>query len=410
MKQLEANDIDTIHDAGPDKAKTVIINTCGFIKDAKQESIDTILQFVKAKQEGQINQLYVMGCLSEKYKDELKANIKGVDKYFGTDEINSILSTIGADYKKELAGERLLTTPSHYAYFKISEGCDRSCSFCAIPFMRGKHKSKPIESLVAEAESLSAKGVKELILIAQDLTYYGIDLYGKQKLADLLNYLSDIRGIEWIRLHYAYPANFPRDVVRVIKERENICRYLDIPFQHINDRILKDMKRGVNKKQIYELIDYIRTEIPGIALRTTIMTGFPGEGKKEFEELRDFVFKTKFDRLGVFTYSEEDDTWSAINLKDTVPEHVKKQRADIIMEEQMNISKVLNNSKIGMLIKVIVDRREVDYFICRSEFDSPEVDDEILVKGKGKKLKPGEFCSAKIYAADEYDLYGEVCK
>ncbi len=408
MKQLEANDIRTIHDACPDKAKTVIINTCGFIKDAKQESIDTILQFVKAKQEGQISRLYVMGCLSEKYKDELKADIKGVDKYFGTDEINSILGTIGAGYKKELAGERLLTTPSHYAYFKISEGCDRACSFCAIPFMRGKHKSRPIEALVAEAESLSAKGVKELILIAQDLTYYGIDLYGKQRLAGLLKYLSDIRGIEWIRLHYAYPANFPKDVISVIKERENICRYLDIPFQHINDHILKDMKRGVNRKQIYELIDYIRTEIPGIALRTTLMTGFPGEGKKEFEELREFVVKTKFDRLGVFTYSEEDDTWSAINLEDTVPEYVKKQRADIIMEEQMNISKVLNNSKIGMLIKVIVDRREGDYYICRSEFDSPEVDDEILVRGKEKKPEPGEFCIARIYAADEYDLYGEI--
>ncbi|UCH15014.1 MAG: 30S ribosomal protein S12 methylthiotransferase RimO, partial [Bacteroidales bacterium] len=350
MKQLEANGIDVIYDSGPGKAKTVIINTCGFIKDAKQESINTILQFVKAKEEGQIKRLFVMGCLSEKYKDELKENIQGVDNYFGTDDFDSILSAIGADYKRELVGERLLTTPSHYAYFKISEGCDRTCSFCAIPLMRGKHKSKPVESLVAEAKSLAAKGVKELILIAQDLTYYGIDLYGKQKLADLLKYLSDINGIEWIRMHYAYPAGFPLDIIEVMKIRSNICKYLDIPFQHINNRILKAMKRGVDKSQIYELINHLRTEIPGIALRTTLMTGFPGEGQKEFEELREFVRETKFDRLGVFTYSEEDDTWSAGNLKDTMPEHVKKKREDIIMKDQMNISKELNNKKIGQLL------------------------------------------------------------
>ena len=410
LKQLEANGMDVIYDSGPDKANTVIINTCGFIKDAKQESIDTILQFVKAKQEGLIKQLFVMGCLPEKYKDELKANIQDVDKYFGTDDIHSILSTIGADYKKELVGERLLTTPVHYAYFKISEGCDRTCSFCAIPLMRGKHKSKPVESLVSEAKSLAAKGVKELILIAQDLTYYGIDLYGKQKLADLLKYLSDIEGIEWIRMHYAYPASFPMDIIEVIKERNNICRYLDIPFQHINNGILKAMKRGVDKNQIYELINHLRTEIPGIALRTALMTGFPGEGQKEFEELREFVLETKFDRLGVFTYSEEDDTWSAGNLKDTIPEHIKRKRADIIMQEQMNISKELNNSKIGQLFKVIVDSRAGGYFICRSEFDSPEVDDEILVQGKDMKLNIGEFYTVKIYAADEYDLYGLIEK
>jgi ribosomal protein S12 methylthiotransferase len=408
MKQLEANNIRVIFDSPPEKAKTAIINTCGFIKDAKQESIDTILQFVKAKEEGQIRYLYVMGCLSERYRQELKASIQGVDRYFGTEDIHSILSEIGADYKRELTGERLLTTPSHYAYFKISEGCDRSCSFCAIPLMRGLHKSKSFEALVAEAESLSAKGVKELILIAQDLTYYGIDLYGRQKLADLLKYLSDIKGIEWIRLHYAYPANFPMNVISVISERENICKYLDIPFQHINDKILKQMKRGVNKRQIYELIGFIRTEIPGVALRTTLMTGFPGEGKKEFEELRDFVRDIKFDRLGVFAYSEEDGTWSAANLKNTIPEHVKRQRADIIMEEQKGISKSLNNNKIGRLIKVIVDGREGAYYICRSEFDSPEVDDEILVRSQNTRLETGEFYTVRIYAADEYDLYGEV--
>jgi ribosomal protein S12 methylthiotransferase len=408
MKQLEANNIRVIFDSPPEKAKTAIINTCGFIKDAKQESIDTILQFVKAKEEGQIRYLYVMGCLSKRYRQELKASIQGVDRYFGTEDIHSILSEIGADYKRELTGERLLTTPSHYAYFKISEGCDRSCSFCAIPLMRGLHKSKSFEALVAEAESLSAKGVKELILIAQDLTYYGIDLYGRQKLADLLKYLSDIKGIEWIRLHYAYPANFPMNVISVISERENICKYLDIPFQHINDKILKQMKRGVNKRQIYELIGFIRTEIPGVALRTTLMTGFPGEGKKEFEELRDFVRDIKFDRLGVFAYSEEDGTWSAANLKNTIPEHVKRQRADIIMEEQKGISKSLNNNKIGRLIKVIVDGREGAYYICRSEFDSPEVDDEILVRSQNTRLETGEFYTVRIYAADEYDLYGEV--
>jgi ribosomal protein S12 methylthiotransferase len=408
MKQLEASNIRVIYDSPPEKAKTAIINTCGFIKDAKQESIDTILQFVKAKEEGQLRYLYVMGCLSERYKEELKASIQGVDRYFGTEDIHSILIEIGADFKKELAGERILTTPSHYAYFKISEGCDRSCSFCAIPLMRGIHKSKSIETLVAEAKSLSAKGVRELILIAQDLTYYGIDLYGRQKLADLLKHLSDIKGIEWIRLHYAYPANFPRSVISVIRERENICKYLDIPFQHINDKILRDMKRGVNKRQIYELIELIRTEIPGIALRTTLMTGFPGEEKKEFEELREFVRDIKFDRLGVFNYSEEDGTWSAANLKNTIPEHVKRRRADIIMEEQMIISKTLNYNKIGQLIKVIVDGREGAFYICRSEFDSPEVDDEILVRVQNTRLETGEFYAVRIYAADEYDLYGEV--
>ncbi len=408
MKQIEANGMDVIYDSGPDKAKTVIINTCGFIKDAKQESIDTILQFAKAKEEGQIKQLFIMGCLSEKYRNELKANIQGVDSYFGIDDFNSILSALGIDYKKELLGERLLTTPAHYAYFKISEGCDRTCSFCAIPLMRGKHKSKPVESLVAEARLLASKGVKELILIAQDLTYYGIDLYGKQKLADLLKYLSDVKGIEWIRMHYAYPAGFPVDIIEVMKERNNICRYLDIPFQHINNKILKVMKRGVDKNQIYELVNHLRSEIPGIALRTTLMTGFPGERLEEFEELREFVLETKFDRLGVFTYSQEEDTWSASNLKDTIADHVKKKRADIIMQEQMKISKKLNNRKIGQLFKVIVDDRAGGYYICRSEFDSPEVDDEILVEGKDIKLNTGEFYTVRIYAADEYDLYGRV--
>jgi ribosomal protein S12 methylthiotransferase len=410
MKQLEANDLQFIHDSDTEEAKTVIINTCGFIRDAKQESINTILQFAKAKQEGRINKLFVMGCLSEKYKEELKVNIHGVDGYFGTNDMISILNTLGANYKKNLIGERILTTPKHYAYLKISEGCDRSCAFCAIPFMRGKHKSKPIELIIKEAESLACKGVKELILIAQDLTYYGIDLYRKQKLPDLLKYISDIESIEWIRLHYAYPASFPKDIVSVMKERNNICKYLDIPFQHINNEILDSMKRCVNKKQIFELIEYLRNEIPGIALRTTLMVGYPGEGKKEFGELKEFVSRIKFDRLGVFTYSEEDDTWSALNLSDTVPENIKKKRADIIMKSQMHISKSLNNNKIGKLFKVIVDRREGANYVCRSEFDSPEVDNEVLVSQNSVRLNAGNFYTVKICAADDYDLYGEIVK
>ncbi len=410
MKQLDANEIQFVYDSDSEKAKTVIINTCGFISDAKQESIDTILRFTKAKQEGRINKLYVMGCLSEKYKEELEVNIHGVDGYFGTNDITAILNALGADYKKELIGERILTTPKHYAYLKISEGCDRTCAFCAIPQMRGNHKSKSIELIIKEAESLVNKGVKELILIAQDLTYYGIDLYNKQRLPDLLKHLSDVKGIKWIRLHYAYPAGFPMEIVSVIRERSNICKYLDIPFQHINNGILARMKRGVNRNQIYELIEYLRNEIPGIALRTTLMVGYPGEGNKEFEELTKFVRRVKFDRLGVFAYSEEADTWSALNLRNTVPEKIKKNRADIIMKEQMYISKSLNNNKIGKLFKVIVDRREGDNYICRSEFDSPEVDNEVLVSQKGVKLNIGEFYTVKISAADDYDLYGEVVK
>lgn len=410
MKQLEANNLPFIHNSGSEEAKTVIINTCGFIRDAKQESIDTILHFAKARLEGRINLLLVIGCLSEKYKEQLKVNIQGVDEFFGTRDLNAILQTLGADYKKELVGERILITPKHYAYLKISEGCDRTCAFCAIPQMRGKHKSRPVELIVKETESLAAKGVKEIILIAQDLTYYGVDLYQKQNLSDLLKYISDVEGIEWIRLHYAYPAGFPTDIISVINERSNICKYLDIPFQHINRGILSRMKRGVTRDQTYELIELLRNEIPGIALRTTLMVGYPGEGSKEFAELKEFVRRVKFDRLGVFTYSQEDDTWSALNLKDIVPENIKKNRADIIMREQMYISKELNYNKIGKLFKVIVDSREGENYICRSEFDSPEIDNEVLVPQKGIKLNTGDFCYVKIQSADEYDLYGEVIK
>lgn len=408
MKQLEANNIQVTHDSNSTEADTVIINTCGFIKDAKQESIDTILQFVNVKKQNKINKVIVIGCLSQRYENVLKHEIQGVDDYFGTNDIKAVLNSLDLKYKDELHLERLLTTPGHYAYLKISEGCDRACSFCAIPLMRGKHKSKSIETIVNEAESLANNGVKELILIAQDLTCYGIDLYSDQKLPDLLKYLSDIKGIEWIRLHYAYPANFPRDVVKVIRERENICKYLDIPFQHINNKVLSQMRRGINKEKTYELIDYLRTEIPEIALRTTLMTGHPGEGKKEFEELLDFIKRVKFDRLGVFTYSEEEDTYSAENLKDTIPAHTKQKRADTIMKEQMVISKLLNDRKIGISLKVIVDRKDGDYYICRSEFDSPEVDNEILVHKKGINLTAGNFYMAEIVSADDYDLYGEI--
>jgi ribosomal protein S12 methylthiotransferase len=407
MKQLDAGNFQVIYDSNSTKADIVIINTCGFIKDAKQESIDAILQFVNAKKQGKIKRVFVMGCLSERYKDDLRKEIPGVDKYFGTEDLESILNTLGVDYRKELLGERLLTTPNHYAYLKISEGCNRTCSFCAIPLMRGKYKSKSIETLVSETGLLANQGVKELILIAQDLTYYGTDIYSRQKLADLLKYLSDVQGIEWIKLLYAYPANFPLDIVQVMKERENICNYIDIPFQHISDNVLSKMRRGINKEQTNELIDYLRSEIPGIAMRTSLMTGHPGEGKEEFEELLQFVKQVKFDRLGVFTYSEEEDTYSAKNFEDSVPAKVKRERADIIMKEQMSISLLLNEKKIGTKVKVIVDRKEGNYYICRTEHDAPEVDNEVLVPVKGKKLDIGGFYTMKIESADEYDLYAK---
>ncbi len=410
MKQLEADDFQIIFDSDSTEADTVIINTCGFILDAKQESIDTILQFVNTKKQGKIKRVFVMGCLSQRYRDDLRKEIPDVDEYFGTGDMGSILKTLGADLKEELLGERMLTTPGHYAYLKISEGCNRTCSFCAIPLMRGKYISKPINTLVKETELLAEKGVKELILIAQDLTFYGTDLYSHQKLADLLKHLSDVRGIEWIRLLYAYPANFPRDIVQVMKERDNICKYIDIPFQHISNKVLAKMRRGINKEQTNELIAFLRSEIPGITLRTSLMTGHPGEGKAEFEELVHFVRETKFDRLGVFTYSEEEDTYSAKNFKDTVPAHIKQKRADTIMEEQMAVSRLLNEKKTGKIFKVIADHTEGDYYICRTESDAPEVDNEVLVSKKGNKMNIGSFYDVEILSADDYDLYARVCK
>lgn len=408
MKQLDANHLSVVHNSDSFRYKTVIINTCGFIKDAKQESVDTILRFIRAKEKGLIHHVYVMGCLSERYKSALAKEIPEVDRYFGSNDLVSLLEQLGLHYRQNLVGERLLTTPSHYAYMKISEGCDRTCAFCAIPLMRGRHVSRPLESLKEEAAHLAGTGVHELILIAQDLSWYGIDIYRRQALPELLEALADIRGIDWIRLHYAYPAAFPRDVIRVMKERESICKYIDIPFQHASDKVLRMMRRNHTRKQNYDLIEYIRKEIPGITLRTTLMTGHPGEGEKEFSELREFVEQVEFDRLGVFTYSEEEDTWSASQYRDNIPQELKKERAGEIMRIQQNISRKLNSNKIHKLIKVIVDSREEEYYIARSESDSPEVDNEILIPANDRELDIGRFYEVRIIAVEEFDLYGVV--
>lgn len=407
MAQLKANKFEVEHESMDDDAEIVIINTCGFIDNAKQESIDTILRYAEAKKDGMVDKLYVTGCLSERYKDELEAEIKEVDSFFGTRDLPRLLKTLKADYKHELIGERLLTTPSHFAYFKIAEGCDRPCSFCAIPLMRGKHVSTPIEDLVKQAEGLAAKGVKELMLIAQDLTYYGLDIYKKRALADLLGALSDVEGIEWIRLHYAYPSGFPMDVLDVMKERDNICNYLDIPLQHGSTKVLKDMRRGTTREKTEELIEKIRETVPGIAIRTTLIAGYPGETEEDFQEMYDWVQRSKFDRLGIFTYSHEENT-HAYNFEDDVPDEVKKERADKIMELQSGISYDLNQEKVGNTYKVLFDRVEGDYFIGRTEFDSPEVDNEVLVRKDSAYVRIGDFANVKITKADHYDLYGEV--
>lgn len=408
MNQLESNQIKISHNAEGYNAKTVIINTCGFIKDAKQESINTILKFIRAKEDGFIDHVYVMGCLSERYKKELESEISDVDKYFGVNDLELIIKHLGLNYKHTLTGERFLTTPRHYAYLKISEGCDRKCSFCAIPIIRGKHTSKPKEILLHEARLLADKGVKELILIAQDLTWYGVDIYKKQALPELLKELSEISGIEWIRLHYAYPAGFPREVIHVMKERENICRYLDIPFQHNSDAVLQKMRRGHNQKQNLELINFIRKEIPEITLRTTVITGHPGETKEAFAELLKFIEKVEFDRLGVFTYSEEENTWAAQMYNDRIPERIKKERADTLMQLQQSISMKLNYNKIGNSFKVLIDGREGEYFTGRTESDSPEIDNEVLIPVSNKNLIIGNFYQTLITGAEEFDLYGEV--
>lgn len=407
MAQLQANKFDVEHESTSDDAEIIIINTCGFIDNAKQESIDTIIQYVDAKAEGLVDKVYVTGCLSERYRSDLEAEFPEVDAFFGTRELPRLLKTLKADYKHELVGERLLTTPSHYAYFKIAEGCDRPCSFCAIPIMRGKHLSTPIEELVTSAKNLAAKGVKELMLIAQDLTYYGLDIYKKRNLAELVEKLSEVEGIEWIRLHYAFPAGFPTDVLDVMNSKSNVCNYLDIPLQHGSTKILEAMRRGITREKTEELISKIREKVPGITIRTTLIAGYPGETEEDFQEMYDFVQRSRFDRLGIFTYSHEENT-HAFNFEDDVPAEVKQQRADKIMELQSGISYELNQAKIGQTFNVLFDRIEGDYFIGRTEFDSPEVDNEVLVKKSEGFVRIGDFCQVTITSADHYDLYGVI--
>ncbi|KFD38333.1 30S ribosomal protein S12 methylthiotransferase RimO [Schleiferia thermophila] len=406
MGQLRANGKEVVAEAPA--GDIVVINTCGFINNAKQESIDTILHYVDLKERGKVEKVYVTGCLSERYKPDLEKEIPEVDQYFGTRDLPRLLKVLGADYKHELVGERLLTTPSHYAYLKISEGCDRPCSFCAIPLMRGGHKSTPIEELVNQANKLAAKGVKELILIAQDLTYYGLDLYKKRELARLLRELVKVEGIEWIRLHYLYPAGFPEEVLDVIATEPKICNYVDIPLQHISDPILKSMRRGTTREKTDRLLALMRQKVPGIAIRTTLIVGYPGESEEDFQVLKDWVRETRFDRLGCFTYSHEENT-HAHQLSDDVPEEVKQYRANEIMAVQQKISEELNQTKVGQTFKVLFDRTEAGYYIGRTEFDSPDVDNEVLVPMESDTyLRLGEFYNVKITESTEYDLIGEI--
>ena len=410
MGQLKGNQMEVVHEASNIQANDiVVINTCGFIDNAKQESIDTILQFSELKDQGQVNKVIVTGCLSERYKPELQSEIPSVDAFFGTNDLPELLSTIGADYRHELLGERLLTTPSHFSYFKIAEGCNRPCSFCAIPLMRGKHVSKSIDDLVKEAKFLASNGTKELILIAQDLTYYGLDIYGKRNLSDLLRHLSDVEGIDWIRLQYAYPSGFPMDILDAMNERSNICNYLDMPLQHISDSMLKSMRRGTTKQKQIDLVNQIRDKVPDIALRTTLICGYPGETEQDFQEMLEWVEETRFDRLGCFTYSHEEKT-HAYDLNDDVPEEVKQDRVDQIMEVQQGISYDINQEKVGKTFKVLVDRVDGDYFIGRTEFDSPEVDNEVVLEAKNNYARIGDFVQVKVDRAEDFDLYGNIVK
>ena len=403
MGQLKAGGKNVVHEQ---EGNIVVINTCGFINNAKEESINTILEYVQQKEAGLIDKVFVMGCLSERYKPDLEKEIPDVDQYFGTSELPALLKVLGADYKHELIGERLTTTPKNYAYLKISEGCDRPCSFCAIPLMRGAHISTPIEALVTEAEKLAAKGVKELILIAQDITYYGLDLYKKRALADLLRALVKVEGIEWIRIHYAFPTGFPMDVIEVMKEEPKICNYLDIPLQHISDPILASMKRGTTQEKTTKLLKKFREAMPEMAIRTTLIVGYPGETQADFEALKSFVQEMRFDRLGCFTYSHEENT-TAYELEDDVPEEVKLARANEIMEIQSQISWELNQQKVGKTFRCLIDRKEGNYFVGRTEYDSPDVDNEVLIDAKKHYVKTGDFVEVKIIDATDYDLYGE---
>lgn len=406
MGQLRANNKEVVHEQ---EGNVVVINTCGFIANAKEESVNTILEFVQKKKEGLVDKVFVTGCLSERYKPDLQKEIPDVDQYFGTTELPGLLKALGADYKHELIGERLTTTPKNYAYLKIAEGCDRPCSFCAIPIMRGKHKSTPMEDLVTEAEKLAATGVKELILIAQDLTYYGLDLYKKRNLAELLEKLVAVSGIEWIRLHYAFPTGFPMDVLDLMNKEPKICNYIDIPLQHIADPILKSMRRGTTKAKTTKLLKDFRAAVPNMAIRTTLIVGYPGETQEDFETLRDWVQEMRFERLGCFTYSHEENT-HAYNLEDDVPQDVKMERANAIMEIQSHISWELNQQKIGQEFSVIIDRKEGGYYVGRTEFDSPDVDNEVLINAEEGYLRTGEFFTVKITGAEDFDLYAEVLK
>ncbi len=404
MGQLKSNNKNVVHE---EEGNIVVINTCGFIDNAKQQSIDTILENVKKKNEGLIDKVFVTGCLSERYKPDLKKEIPDVDEYFGTTEMPSLLKHLGADYKHELIGERLLTTPKNYAYLKISEGCDRPCSFCAIPLMRGKHKSVSIEDLVSQAKILAEKGIKELILIAQDSTYYGIDLYGTRSLSKLLKELVKVDGIEWIRLHYAFPNGFPVDVLEVINSEPKICNYIDIPLQHISNKILKSMKRGASTEKINDLLQMFRDKVPEIAIRTTLIVGYPGETNEDYELLKEWVKNTKFDRLGCFTYSHEENT-GAYELIDDVPQKIKNERLNEIMEIQSQISWELNQKKIGKKFKVLIDRKRGNYYVGRTQYDSPDVDNEVLIQAETNFLRVGEFVDVKIIEASDFDLYAEV--
>ncbi|CAI9683884.1 30S ribosomal protein S12 methylthiotransferase RimO [Elizabethkingia anophelis] len=404
MGQLKANGKEVVHE---DKGDIVVINTCGFIDNAKEESINTILEYVDLKNQGAVEKVFVTGCLSERYKPDLIREIPDVDQYFGTRDLPILLKHLGADYRHELVGERLTTTPRHYAYLKISEGCDRPCTFCAIPLMRGNHISTPIENLVKEAENLAKNGVKELILIAQDLTFYGLDIYKKRALGDLLKELVKVEGIEWIRLHYAFPTGFPEDVLEIIKEEPKICNYIDIPLQHINNDVLKRMKRGTTFEKTNALLDKFREKVPGMAIRTTLIVGFPGETEEHFEELKNWVRDQRFDRLGCFTYSHEENTGAFI-YEDDVPAEVKERRVEEIMEVQQQISYEINQEKVGKIFKCLFDRKEGNYFIGRTEFDSPDVDNTVLVPAENTYISVGEFVNVKITSADDFDLYGEV--
>jgi len=408
MKQLDASSFRIILDpAEKDKIDTVIINTCGFILDAKNESVETILQFVKAKTDGRLQFLFVMGCLSERYRKQLTKELPEVDAFFGVHELNRIVERVGGKYRKDLLGERLLATPSHYAYLKIAEGCDRQCSFCSIPAIRGKHVSRPLEEILREAEFLAGNGVKEINVISQDTTYYGFDLYKKRMLPQLLEKLALIPGLEWIRLHYTYPDGFPVEVLEVIKRHDNLCKYIDIPLQHISSRILASMKRGIDKQQTLDLVTLIRKQLPGAVIRTTLITGYPGETIKDFAELKKFIAQCRFDRLGVFTYSHEEGT-SAYSLRNTVPDNIKQERAATLMEIQQDISLDLNAQRVGSIMKVVIDREEDQYYIGRTEFDSPEIDNEVLIPREYKSLEPGSFYKARIMVADNFDLYAQI--